>query len=1093
MDIIHSVHNRLNIFYKKYYLTQFWIGCLFSSVTLSLSWYIFSITEYFIYLPKLIKTSILFLFILASFALIFFKVLTPLLLYFKLKKGLHPEDIAKIIGNHFKGDVDDVLLNSIQLSKNSSPIALAAIEQKINKIQHFNFLKAIDRSLLYQWLKIASIPLVLFIITLIFQPSFIVEGSSRVVQFNHDFYPPNPYNFKFINSNFSFLKNESITLEVEYTDKRIPDELYLIIQNQSFRFLRKGNLFQIVVPPLTQSTQFVLKMGDYYSDSYTFTLIEKPTIKSFTVNVTPPNYTSMKPYIINNQQSLLIHQGSKISIDFVLENSTKLNVNHQTYNVLNNKFTYSTQVINSFELKIKPFKGNTILSDDLTLNITMINDNFPEVVVKDFPDSTLFNQMFFEVNIKDDYGIVKTEMFVESIDSIFITKIALPSNFLTHQFNYFIDFNKYKDLGKRLKIYFKSWDNDLLGSKSAISSPYFYNFPSDYQIDSILSSSKDELKSLMNSTLNSLIKQQKEIQSIQDELFQKSTFDWKDKKRLQDLFSNQKNLEKQLNNIKNLQDLQKSKEDNLKPLDLDLLDKQKQIDELFNKLLDPETKKLFDELNKLMNQFKDKQQVQDVLQKINNENIKTEQSIDKTLEMFKRFEVDQLLEDAINDLDKLSLNQEDLRKNLDNISKEDALNKQNDLNESFNELQKKLQDLESKNKLLERPKSYEIPFDKVNDIKSKLNDSKQSLTNDDKRNAKKNQKSVEDKLKELSNQLQSMQSTQNQKQDSEDARVLRQILENLLYLSNKQEELLNKTKYINPLDPKFTTLAQEQKKLMSDAKIINDSLVALSKRQIQIQDLVDKELFNLMHNLKLSQDLMFSRQPYNAVVKQQFSMTSANILALLLDESLQKMQEQIKNSQPGSGSCSKPGGNNPKPSDSMSELKDMLSKQIDQMKKQLEKGNSPGNMGDKGDKGAAKDFAQLAAQQAALKEKLKQLEKQLQNQGNGSSGDLPQLLNDIENIEKELYNKNLSLELLNRQKKIMTKLLESEKGILEQELDEQRKGETVKNFQNRNFIPSLQYNKTDLNNMEYFNKTNPTFNLYYKSKISEYFNNFEQP
>jgi hypothetical protein len=75
----------------------------------------------------------------------------------------------------------------------------------------------------------------------------------------------------------------------------------------------------------------------------------------------------------------------------------------------------------------------------------------------------------------------------------------------------------------------------------------------------------------------------------------------------------------------------------------------------------------------------------------------------------------------------------------------------------------------------------------------------------------------------------------------------------------------------------------------------------------------------------------------------------------------------------------------------------------------------------------------------------------------------------------------------------MTKLLEAEKGLLEQELDEKRKGETAKFLENRNFSKPLLYKSTDLNTLEQLNKYNPNFNLYYKSKISVYFNNFEQP
>ena len=147
----------------------------------------------------------------------------------------------------------------------------------------FNFLKAIDKSLLKQWLKMASIPAVLFLFTFLFQPQIILEGSSRVAQFNRDFYPPNPYNFKIINSDFTIFKNESSVLQVEFLGNKIPENLYLLLQNQSFRFTKKGTVFEIQVPPITSSSDFVLKMGEFYSDSYNFNLVQKPSIQNFKI------------------------------------------------------------------------------------------------------------------------------------------------------------------------------------------------------------------------------------------------------------------------------------------------------------------------------------------------------------------------------------------------------------------------------------------------------------------------------------------------------------------------------------------------------------------------------------------------------------------------------------------------------------------------------------------------------------------------------------------------------------------------------------------------------------------------------------------
>jgi hypothetical protein len=64
----------------------------------------------------------------------------------------------------------------------------------------------------------------------------------------------------------------------------------------------------------------------------------------------------------------------------------------------------------------------------------------------------------------------------------------------------------------------------------------------------------------------------------------------------------------------------------------------------------PEMKKLFDELNKLMEKL-DKNQVQQKLEELKLSNKDMEKELDRTLEAFKQMEVEQKLQQAIDKLD----------------------------------------------------------------------------------------------------------------------------------------------------------------------------------------------------------------------------------------------------------------------------------------------------------------------------------------------------------------------------------------------------------------------------------------------------------
>jgi hypothetical protein len=92
-----------------------------------------------------------------------------------------------------------------------------------------------------------------------------------------------------------------------------------------------------------------------------------------------------------------------------------------------------------------------------------------------------------------------------------------------------------------------------------------------------------------------------------------------------------------------------------------LLEKQKQLEQLFENIMTPEMKKLFDELNKLMEKL-DKNQVQQKLEELKLSNKDMEKELDRTLEAFKQMEVEQKLQQAIDKLDDLKNKQDALKK-----------------------------------------------------------------------------------------------------------------------------------------------------------------------------------------------------------------------------------------------------------------------------------------------------------------------------------------------------------------------------------------------------------------------------------------------
>lgn len=333
-----------------------------------------------------------------------------------------------------------------------------------------------------------------------------------------------------------------------------------------------------------------------------------------------------------------------------------------------------------------------------------------------------------------------------------------------------------------------------------------------------------------------------------------------------------------------------------------------------------------------------------------------------------------------------------------------------------------------------------------------------------------------------------------QEQNQEDYEFLRACLESLVDLSLSQEQNMNRFATMDSSDPDYINVGREQRKIMDDAEPLKDSLEALAMRNPKIAKFIDKELRDVERNYANLLEDIDERKVSSLIVKQQYVMTSYNNLALLFNESLEQMQQnmQMQSEEGGNGSCNKPGGQGKGSSgnSSMESMKEMLKKQLESMKK----GMSPGGKkpGDKQGSSpiplGAQQAAQMAAQQSEIRRRLEEMKNEL-NKGGKREGDvLNPLLEELEKQQEELINKQWNQELVNRQQEILTRMLESENALKERGVDDQRESEEGKNEEKGNPIDFLEYKKLKEKQLELLRSLNPILERYYKDRASEYFN-----
>lgn len=1131
--------SKLDEFIRKYYKNQLVKGFIYSSALLLAAFLFVVLAEYFAEFNTTFRTILFYSFVGLSCFVLGRYIIVPVLRLNRFGKVLSYEEASAIIGSHF-GNIQDKLLNTLQLQQHhaytgSNELLLAGINQKISELKPVPFSSAINISDNRRYLKYVIPPLFITLALCIIWPQIVANSTRKLIHHQTYFEKQAPFKFSVANKSLDAIQQQDYELVLHVNGSEVPGEVFIEVDGVEHKMEKDNNItFKYTFQNVQKNIPFSFSAAGFNSQPYELRVLPKPMLMKFDVQLSYPAYLNRKGETVANTGDLSVPQGTKIKWVFYSKNTDQvaLHFTDSTVNASKNaeqEFSFGRRMMQSTSYTIKA--SNRFIrqaTDSLSYSINVVADQYPAIEVSEKKDSISPRNIYFSGSVKDDYGfsrlVFKYNHYTRDSTGRDIINsgeqvVGINKQQISQPYFYFFDGSRFNlKPGDKVEYYFEVWDNDgINGSKSSKTQVMVFKAPTVDELNQATAKNNTDIKNDLDESIKKAKQLQKDLNDMSRKMADKKQLGWEEKKKLEDILNKQKDLQKKINEARQENQLNNQQQQEFTPPDESILDKQKQLEQLFDNIMTPEMKKLFDELNKMLDKM-DKNQVQQKLDEMKLTNKDLEKELDRTLESFKQLEVEQKMQQVTDKLGELSKKQEDLskqseQKNTDNKQLEQ---KQDELNKEFDNLKKDMKDLQEKNAALEEPNEIPKQEQQQQEITKEMQNSSEQLNQNNKKNASKSQKQASDKMKEMQQGMQKAMDAMEKEQQEENMQTLRQILENLLNLSFAQEDLMSQLSKTTVNNPQFTKIPQQQKKLQDDSKIIEDSLLALSKRVPQISTTVNREISAINMNMGKAVDELAERMQGNAQMRMQYSMTSINNLSLMLNEALEQMQQQAKASQKeGQGNCKKPGKGS-KPSSkpgakpgmaSMRQMQQQLNQQLEQLKKALENGQKPGDkpgqgqkpgqktgsggMGQNGNQGMplmpgmSEQLAKMAAQQEAIRRQMQQMMDQIKKSGGNPGGNLADMM---EETEKDLVNRQITQETMKRQQDILTKLLESEKAEREREQDEQRKSNEAKTQDFSNPTQFLEYKRLKEKELELLNTVPPGLTPYYKEKVNSYFN-----
>ncbi|MGQ8335738.1 hypothetical protein ACUNWD_04250 [Sunxiuqinia sp. A32] len=1006
----------------------------------------------------------------------------PLLKWIRILGSKSNKQFANIISDHISA-IKDRLFNVIELAESSTveknDLILASIEQKSQELEKYDFLDAID----YKRLKRRSFFLLFVVIVFtiyaaLFSNDF-NEASKRLVHFNTFYERPAPFTFQLLNESLTVKRGESIKLQVSCEGRRVPELLYVNISGTNYLMNANSGVFEYELDHINNSFPIYFTDTNFRSKKYRIDVLPSPMILEFSVEVDAPEYTGLGAEEISNVGDLEIASGSTVNWKFktVDTDTIKFVIDNQSINLVDNQY-YRKIFKNQqyfISLENQYFQYDSLLQ----FNIAVIPDEFPNIELVQLRDSLNYSRFYFKGSIQDDYGFnqLSFNLIINEKDSLI--DIPIIKNLNEQDFYYMFDFADFSGVIKQIYYYFQVADNDIYnGYKKTSSDAFEFVFPNDEELLEFENKQFAEIDELMEKShqLSQDIKQ-----SI-DELRFKSLGDnasnWEKQQMASEIINKKNQLESVLNQIqeknKELNQMMNSFSEEKK----EVLQKQKEIEQLLNDVLSDELKELFEEFYKLAQDF-NSDEFNQLDDKYDMALEDLSEQLERNLQVLKRMKVEQKMERIVDKLSEIAEEEKKIQSQFEESRDFNSVtDKEMENEEKLGNLKKEMDKVEELNNELNKPMNIPSFEKEFNDISDTYKEVKENLENKRKRKASEGIGKNSNQISNLAVAMQQVLEQNKNKQQLENLANLRQLLDNLVFLSLEQERIFDILRATGVNNPVVNDVHRMQDELYNQSEMVKDSLYALAKRTPSIDNVVNKEILDMQYLMKNSIEELDEDRISYAVKNQQGSITAINNLAVFLSEALENIEKQMANSMPGDQQCDKPGQDGKSGMSMLKQSQESLKEQMQQMIEQMKSGNSSK---------LNKKLGQTLAQQ----EIMQQLVRDLLNSnevGSSSKEQLKQIDQLIEQNKLDLMNKNLTQQTINRQNLILDRLLKAERAEIEREVDDQRKSTTAEEQFFSNPAEFFEYKRKESEFKEQIDRSNYKLKKFYLQKYKNYIN-----
>jgi len=1065
-----------------YYALQLFLNLL-------LLLFLFTFTEFLIGLPSLGKygfwlfSAILFTVYAVKYILPYVKkCLSPSLTeYYYLSRQVSKK--YDIIGDSL---VDFLQIYNNQSTSSSSAFKIVSLKQLYQKFRDSDLKRIISIKFLGDPLKKNAIFMTLFLVLLLVFPHSLGQAALSVIYPGRSFEENVPIVLNNISGDLTILKNEDVMLEGSYEGDR-PTKLWLV--SREISETKDSLILQRQEIPIPTSSYFssefkkVKKGFVYWFEAELFASIlknkrvvstrrhvyvkERPFIRNLQIQLQYPEYSKLPSKKLSpNEGEINALVGTRVNLELeankfldkatlILQDSTIIGLD-----IVGNRASGSFKIERDDQYYIKIYDSDSISNyQPIKYSIFSLEDEKPYVQISNpgqdldlgedlsipllinLRDDFGFSQLFLKGKIIRGLGAADTNEFQIKLPYQVIEKGKAICETVWDLYSFYLVPDDY------IEYYAELYDNDrITGPKYARSKSYVLRLPS---FEEILNESHQKLADEIERT-EDVTKESKELlealKEINRELKRERDLTWEQKKLIQD------QLKRQEGSLKRMEEIQKNLEkivDELEEkqvLSPETLEKYFELQKMFQEMATPEMLEVMKKLNEALEKM-DLEEIKKSLDEFQFSVEEFEKKIERSYELFKRVELEQRMDELLRMAEKITEEQKLINKNLEeekikndesenentNFSSENKqlANKEEDLRKQMEFLEKQIEETGNLYQEMESRRAEELEssqeFLEEQQIPSNMTEMMNQISAGKRREAKKKGEDIAKQMEMLQSMLQKAQQKMIEMQKQDVMNAMKKVSQDMLDTSFQQENLANQANRTDMASPQLNNIARKQSQVREDVSNVIAQMVDISKKTFFMSPQMNETMSSMVENIDSAIDNLENRNPQRASQYQKRTMANLNQAIMMMQNSMNQLSQ----------------------ASSASGMEEFL-QQLQQMAGQQGQLNQE-SMGLFQQQGQGKmqlsqdALRRLASQQEMIQNSLEELNDQMGNRREvlGRLGDLGEEMGEV---IKKLQQEQLDRKVIERQERILSRLLDAQKSIREKEHSKKRLAERDRQY-----------------------------------------------